>query len=306
MNSLKLISILLLFTFVAVACVEKQTPVEEGFLTLNGSEVYYKTIGKGAPLVIVHGGPVLDHSYFLPHLEALAEDYQLVFYDQRACGRSSVAVDSATMNLDGFVEDIEQLRVQLGFGKINLLGHSWGGLLAMKYAIEHDDHLDHLILSNTMAPSVADWQAENLEVAKKTKPTDQKRLDAIVSSGLLRTEDPSEYVREMLMLSYKTQMYDTSKLEKLELYVPKDFMLRSQVFGLLGPDMAAFDLYDDLSKITSPTLVIYGESEPAVTLHAQKLVNAFSNGRLEIMKETGHFPFIEAQTAFVALIKALR
>lgn len=304
MMRFKTIWLLLLTVFCLVGCSEKEIPVEEGYLTLNGSEVYYKTMGSGEPLVIVHGGPVLDHSYFLPHFESLARDYQLIFYDQRACGRSSVAVDSATMSLNGFVEDIEQLRLQLGLGKINLLGHSWGGLLAMKYAIKYDDNLERLVLSNSMAPSVADWQAENIEVAKKTNPKDQKRLDAIVSSGLLRTEDPTEYIREMLMLSYKIQMYDTAKLEQLELYVPQDFMVRSQVFGLLGPDMGTFDLYNDLQKVSTPTLVIYGESEPAVDLHAQKLVGALKNGRLEVIKESGHFPFIESTSAFNQLVRS--
>ncbi|NVK84490.1 MAG: hypothetical protein HWE21_09215, partial [Cytophagia bacterium] len=95
---------LLLLAF--VACKETPPEVKEGFMTINESEVYYKTMGEGEPLLVIHGGPVLDHSYFLPHLESLAKDYELIFYDQRASGRSSVEIDSATMNLAGFVEDI--------------------------------------------------------------------------------------------------------------------------------------------------------------------------------------------------------
>lgn len=145
-------------------------PVQEGFVIANNSDVYYKTIGEGEPLLIIHGGPVLDHSYFLPHLEPLAKDCQLIFYDQRACGRSSVAIDSASMNLDGFVEDIEYIRRSLNLEKINVLGHSWGGLIAMKYGIAHDDKLDRMILSSPMAPSTLDWMKENAEVAKLTAP----------------------------------------------------------------------------------------------------------------------------------------
>lgn len=293
-----------LLLLVFAACKQPTPRVEEGFMTINGSDVYYKAIGEGDPLLVIHGGPVLDHSYFLPHLESLAKDYQLIFYDQRACGRSSIAIDSASMNLVGFVEDIEQIRQELGFDKLNVFGHSWGGLIAMKYAIAHDDKVDHLILSNSMAPSAADWQAENLEAAKNIKEEDQRRLDAIVSSGLLRSAEPVPYIKEMMMLSFKSQMFDGKNIDKLNLYIPEDFQQRSSVFGLLGPDLGAYDLYADLSKVKSSTLVLFGQSEAAVDMHAQKMTSSLPNGKLEVIEKAGHFPFIENPTEFDRVVKS--
>lgn len=256
-------------------------------------------MGEGEPLVVVHGGPVLDHSYFLPHFESLAQDYKLVFYDQRASGRSSIAIDSASMSLDGFVEDIELLRKELKLGKVNLLGHSWGGLLAMKYAIKYDENLNHLILSNSIAPNVTDWQAEGVAVGKNINPSTQKRLDNIVSSGLLRTADPRKYLKEMLKLSYQVQMYDTANLKKIDLYMPIDFMLRNEVFGLLGPDMSNFDLYKELGSVATPTLIFYGAIEPAVELHAQKMTSAFASAELAVVEKSGHFPFVEENDVYL-------
>lgn len=299
MRSLKTIFFLSIIAALFASCEDKEIVITEGFLQINGSEVYYKTMGEGEPLVIVHGGPVLDHSYFLPHLESLAQDYKLVFYDQRASGRSSIAIDSASMSLDGFVEDIELLRKELKLGKINLLGHSWGGLLAMKYAIKYDENLNHLILSNSIAPNVADWQAEGVAVGKKINPATQKRLNNIVSSGLLRTEDPREYLKEMLMLSYQVQMYDTANLKKIDLYMPIDFMLRNEVFGLLGPGMSNFDLYEELGDVTTPTLIFYGATEPAVELHAQKMASAFASAELAVVEKSGHFPFVEENDIYL-------
>lgn len=292
---------LLLLAF--VACKETPPEVKEGFMTINESEVYYKTMGEGEPLLVIHGGPVLDHSYFLPHLESLAKDYELIFYDQRASGRSSVEIDSATMNLAGFVEDIEQIRQKLGYDRLNIFGHSWGGLIAMKYAIAHDEKVNYLILSNSMAPSAADWQAENLEAAKNINEEDQRRLDVIVSSGLLRSAEPVPYIKEMMMLSFKSQMFDGKNIEKLNLYIPEDFQQRSSVFGLLGPDLGAYDLYADLSKVKSPTLVLFGQSEAAVEMHAQKMTSSLPNGKLEVIEKSGHFPFIENPAAFDKAVK---
>lgn len=304
MKSFKTIFFLSLIAVISTSCEDKETPLTEGFLEINGSQVYYKTMGEGEPLIILHGGPVLDHSYLLPHLEPLAEDFQLIFYDQRAAGQSSIDVDPKTMTLDGFIEDIEQVRQQLNLGRINLLGHSWGGMLAMNYAIKYDQNLNHLILSNASAPSVLDAQQEGLLVAQKMTKRDQDKLNNLTSSGLLRTEDPSDAINEMMMISYRVHMYDTANMDRLVLSIPKDFMLRSQAYRTLNPDLANYDLYDQLPQVSTPTLVIFGESEPAVQLHANRMAGAFQNGELLVVKGTGHFPFIEAREKFVSTVKS--
>ena len=253
---------------------------------------------KRAPLVVIHGGPVMDHSYFIPHLDALARKYQLIFYDQRASGRSSVAVDNATMNIKGLVNDIEMLRQELGYEKINLMGHSWGGLLAMNYAIDFPERLDKLILSNSMAPNVQDWNAESQEIGARVTQQDQAERQALISSGALASEDPREAVRTLLLQSFKHQMYDQANLQKLNLYVPIDFNQRNQAFSALGPDLAAFDYYADLSQVKCPVLAVYGVTEPATHIYAAKMVGAFPNARLEVIQNSGHFPFIENPEGF--------
>ena len=298
----------ILFTSIIAAfcasCSDTKIISTEGFLEINGSEIYYETMGEGDPLIIVHGGPVLDHSYLLPHLAALAEDYQLIFYDQRATGRSSIEVAPATMSLDGFVEDIEVLRQQLDLGKINLLGHSWGGLIAMKYALKHDDNLNHLILSNAMAPSTIDWQEESKAVAQKITKEDQNKRNNLTSSGLLRTEDPSAAIEEMMMLSYRAHMFDKANMDKLKLFIPKDFMLRSQLYSSLNPDLESYDLYAELINVKTPTLIIFGEIEPAVSLHAKRMAASFPDAELYVVSASGHFPFIEANKDYIQHIKS--
>lgn len=304
MKVLKTVCLVLFIAFFSTACDDKKLSVVDGELKINGSSVYYKTMGEGEPLVVVHGGPVLDHSYLLPHIEELAKDYKLIFYDQRAAGRSSIDVDQSSMSLDGFVEDIEILRTTLGLGKVNLLAHSWGGLIAMKYALKYDENLDHLILSNSMAPSIVDWQAESQVVAQKTTKEDQDKLNNLTSSGLLRTEDPSEAIQEMMMISYKVHMYDIANMEKLQIYIPKDFILRSQKYGSLNTDMVGYDLYDQLIGVKTPTLVMYGETEPAVNLHADRMAESFADSELFIVQKSGHFPFIEANKPYLNKLRS--
>ena len=136
-----------------LGCAGDRSPqIEEGFVTGEGVELYYKIIGEGEPILILHGGPGLDHSYFLPQMAGLGKDFKLIFFDQRFSGRSR-ADASATVSLADFVNDIEQIRKHLNLGQINLMAHSWGGLLGMAYALEHGESLKSLILVNTVAAS---------------------------------------------------------------------------------------------------------------------------------------------------------
>ena len=95
--------------------------------------------GSGEPAIVIHGGPLLDHGYLQPYLAPLGDELELIFYDQRLSGRSDGVVDSASVRLDTFVDDIEALREALGLERVHLIAHSWGGLLAMKYATAHPD-----------------------------------------------------------------------------------------------------------------------------------------------------------------------
>lgn len=278
-------------------------PVTEGYLTLNGSEVYYKTLGAGAPLVIVHGGPVMDHSYFLPHMETLAQDYQLIFYDQRACGRSALEVDQSKMSLAAFVEDIELLRQELELGDIHLLGHSWGGLLAMKYAIRYPQHLQSLMLSNSLPASTGHWQKEQELLARRLTKQDSLDRLAIANSEEMRT-NPALAVEKILRLSFQPQFYNPQLVDSLALFVPDDYMARSQAFQRLGPDLASFYLYDDLEQLEKPVLILYGDQEPAADISGKSLEETIPDARLVILNKCGHFPFVEQPEAYFRAIRA--
>ena len=119
---------------------------EEGTKKVNGAELYYKIMGSGEPIVILHGGPGLEHTYFLPQMGELAKNYKLIFYDQRTSGGSISSTDSSSITLGNFVEDLEGIRKAFDLDKMNLLGHSWGGMLAMFYATKYPENLNSLML----------------------------------------------------------------------------------------------------------------------------------------------------------------
>jgi proline iminopeptidase len=277
-------------------CVESdskpESSVEEGTLSINGSEIYYNIVGEGEPIIVIHGGPVLDHGYLESSFEPLAQNYQLLYYDQRLSGRSSADIDGSGIKLDDFVEDIESLREEFNFERIHLLAHSWGGLLAMKYAIKYPSNLSSLILLNSMPANTEDWRQESQMVARRTSAEDSLERQEIMSSDLFQN-DPSKAIEQLLIISFRNQFKNPSLADNLDFYIPEDYMARSQRFGNLMTELSNYDLYDPLSSLQIPTLLVYGSEEPALEISGQKLDSTISNSRFSVIQNSGHFPFIE-------------
>src|ERR1022692_3772253 len=124
-------------------------PLQDGFVDAHGVLIYYQTLGQGAPLLIVHGGPGASHDYFLPYLLPLARHHKLIFIDERGSGKSEKLEDPSGYTVENMVEDAEAVRQALKLGRISLLGHSYGGVLAQAYALKYQANLTHLILCST-------------------------------------------------------------------------------------------------------------------------------------------------------------
>jgi proline iminopeptidase len=118
--------------------------VREGYFPVQGAKLYFREIGNGRPLVILHGGPDFNHNYLLPDLDRLAGAFRLIYYDQRGRGKSSPRVAPETVTIGSEVDDIDRLRQYFGLDQIAILGHSWGSLVALEYATCHPDRVSHL------------------------------------------------------------------------------------------------------------------------------------------------------------------
>ncbi len=98
---------------------------EESTVKSGDAELFCRTIGKGAPLVVLHGGPGLTQDYLLPQMEKLGDHHFVIFYDQRACGASGGEVSCEKITLANYINDLEVIRKAFKLEKMALLGHSW-------------------------------------------------------------------------------------------------------------------------------------------------------------------------------------
>lgn len=290
----------------APAPADSITPVpsrgQDGLVAVNGTELFVERVGAGEPIVIVHGGPVLEHGYLLPHLTPLADDYELVFFDQRLSGRSAPSVDADSVRLATFVDDIEALRVALGLGRIHLMGHSWGGLLAMRYALSYPPNLRSLLLISSMAASGDLWRQEEAVLGERITEQDNQERAAIRASEAFAARRP-QAIAQLLMLSFRPQFHDPRKLAELHLYVPDDYVERSRQFGALAPELESFDLHDGLESLDVPTLILYGDDEPGGPLGGAAIHERIAGSRYVTIEKAGHFAFIEQPAAFLSAVR---
>src|SRR5438105_897593 len=158
-------------------------PIRDGFVDAHGVLIYYWEVGRGTPLMVVHGGPGASHDYFLPYLLPLARHNRLIFIDERGSGKSEKLDDVSQYTVENMVEDCEAVRQALGLGKISLLGHSYGGVVAQAYALKYQRNLSHLILGSTFASTKEINDALSREKAAMD-PEHRARLDELEKAGL--------------------------------------------------------------------------------------------------------------------------
>ncbi len=284
----------------AAFCKQPATQTSEGYISVHGASLYYKILGSGEPVLVIHGGPGLNHDYMYPYLGSMAGNYKLIFYDQRACGRSKNDSNAAPLTLDTLVNDIELIRKHFNISRLNIMAHSFGGILAMKYAIKYPGNMKSLVLVSSIGASSATNNEANKVTASRLTKEDNEQRKAIIASGDFKAHDPKAFER-LMMIGFKHSLYDPQKIGALHLNLPADFYENSMKLQNLAGDLTEYDFYNELKAIACPVLLIYGESDPLTDHVAGPLEKSIPNARLVTIARCGHFPFIEAKERFTAI-----
>ena len=270
-----------------------KVPSKEGFVKTANGQLYYQTMGQGDPVIVIHGGPGMDQGYLLPGMAALAKKHQVVFYDQLGCGRSTATViDESHITINSFVEDIETLRKALKFEKVTIVGHSWGGMLAMYYAVKYPKNIKKLVLMNTVTSAGMEEFLD--EVEKRTMPS-AGEFEKLKASQEFIDSDP-QAIAQYYRLFFQYYFHNPADLEKLNLQLePKGAATGVKVAKILEESIFGkyTDQHDDLQKLKIPTLIIRGESDVIPMSAANSMAHSIKGSKLVVLKNCGHFPYIE-------------
>ena len=302
----------------ALACENSQAPqiypTKEGFLDVHGLFVYYTETGKGAPLIVLHGGPGATHNYFLPYLLPLARWNRLIFMDERGSGRSGKLQDPSGYTVDQMAEDVEALRRALGLRRINLLGHSFGGVVAQAYALRYPRNLSHLILASTF-DSTTELNRVLAGAKARIDPAHLKRIEELEKEGLYGKGEPWEHGRyplEYIQLVNSWFYYPTFYEDRTTAnFNPSAFGVAWDVYReMAGSDgefvndgnLKSVEFAQRLKSLEVPTLVIAGEDD-ALTMDILREIHAnIAGSSFLVLPRSKHFTFIDQPDLFNAAV----
>jgi len=253
---------------------------------------------RAVPLVVVNGGPGFDHQLLLVSdaWDRLALRRPVVMYDQRGNGRSGPLTAEQSCTLRDQVADLEAIRAALGVPRIDLLGHSWGGFLAMAYAATHSEHVDHLIILDSAAPKWSDTEFIFNYVYPETQVRSD-RLDALDALG-----DSTAHAASML--EYMSMLCVSRELSDRLVEASAGFGYRRDINARLNADLASKDLNPLLPGFTMPTLVMTGRFDINVAPStAWRIHQAIPGSRWAVFEKSGHLPFYEEPEAFVKTVE---
>lgn len=270
------------------------TTVATGRIPVRDTELYVTTAGDGPPVLVLHGGLGVDHSCLHPWLDPLGDSATLVYYDHRGNGRSARPplddVDHST-----WVEDADALRAALGYEQVVVLGHSYGGFLALRYALAHPERVRGLILVGTAAV-MEHWDQVHATLAARQATPEQLR--AFEDRPFEDDEDFASTLGALLPL-----YFHRPQQEVMERLAGMRFSAEASRAG--GRCMADYDVRGDLARITTPALVLAGRHDfiMPVAATAEPLAAGLPNAELVVFEESGHFPYIEQPAQFGDVVR---
>jgi proline iminopeptidase len=272
-------------------------PVETLTRDIRGATLFERRAGHGPATVVLHGGPGAHHDYLLPGFDALAVRRTLIYYDQRGGGRSAVPRE-VPVGWREQVADLDALRQIWGMERLTLAGYSWGGLLALLYAIEHPGRVERLAL---VSPAPA-WRSARTEfearlAARTMAPALQAARAALRASGL-READPGAYQRRVFELSVAGYFHDPSKVSGLT-----PFRVTGRTQQEVWDSLGDYDLRPALGSLRIPAIVLHCDDDPIPAESARAIADALG-APFHLLPACGHVPYVEAFGEFSRLLDA--
>lgn len=259
---------------------------------INGTNLFYRIVGTGWPCFILHGGLGLDHSYLHPWLNPLGKQLQLIYYDQRGNGQSG-RPPLDTLTFEQFCADAEALRMYLGYDRIALLGHSYGGFIALEYALRYPERVSHLILVDTVAAINFD-DAIQANLRRINPPPE---ILAALAAEPSTDAELQQVVQTITPLYFHT--FDAARAQAAFQHIVWSITANSCGFAI----MSDYNMLPHLSEIQVPTLCVVGDTDfLALVPHVQRLARGLPHAEMVVLECCGHLPFIERPTAFLQAV----
>jgi L-proline amide hydrolase len=283
---------------------------QEGFVPFRGHRTWYRVVGEveepgKLPLLCLHGGPGGTHDYIEPLEGMAATGRRVVFYDQLGCGKSDLPDDLSLWTVELFVEEVGVVREALGLDRVHLFGNSWGGMLAMEYALTQPAGLESLVLASAPA-SIPQWVEETGRLRARLPADVQAVLDRHEAAG---TTDDAEYTEAAMVFNRRhvcrVDPWPDCVLRSFDFIERHGVVYRTMngpsEFHVTGT-LREWSVVDRLGEIDVPTLVVTGEHDEATPAINRTVAEGIPGAESVILADASHMAHVERTEDYLRLL----
>ena len=260
----------------------------------DGYNINVEEVGSGFPLIVLHGGPGLDHSMFRPYLDSLGDEFRLLYVDERGQGRSE-RVDPTTLSLEVFARDVDLVADALELDGFALVGHSFGAIIATYRATELSTAAAYVISGGGDASEALDADVEaSLDALGNGRETIAASWEAE------KTVETEEQLKQLLRDQMPFHFHGEPPPGYAEETVGSPEVLR--YFANIG--YGAFDYRPKLRSVRKPTLIVVGEHDRTTTPRAARVLHeGIPNSELVVIPDAGHMSFVEKSEPYLTAVR---
>ena len=274
-------------------------------IAVPGGRVWFTRVGggPGLPLLVVHGGPGLPHSY-LSSLKRLANEREVVFWDQLGCGNSECPSNVDLWTMERSVAEMDAVVQAVGLQRFHIFGNSWGAMLAQQYVLDVPSGAVSFTISNSTA-SIPRFADNVIRLKSELDPATQAAIDRHEAAG---TTGSAEYQAAITTwnetylcrrLPWPRELYEASRDMGSEIF---ETMFGPSDFRIVGT-IRDWDVVDRLTEIAIPTLLLAGRFDECSPEHMREMHQRIAGSRFEFFESSAHMPFIEEPDRFDQVVR---
>ena len=280
---------------------------EQGTIDSHGGKIWYGISGSkessATPLIVIHGGPGMSHSYLYP-LTDLADERLVIFYDQLDAGLSERPDNPVNWDITRFLLEIDDLRESLNLHRVSIFGNSWGGTIAASYAAKGPAGVERLVLSSPLL-NTDQWLADNKIHRENLPPDVLSVMDRCEKEGLESSQEYQDavevfYTRHFCMANpWPDYVMETMNALNEACYA-----------GMWGPNeftcnglLRNYDGLTELGAIQTPTLVTCGEFDEATPASCKAFVNLIPDARYAEFENASHLTFVDSREKYIETLR---
>jgi proline iminopeptidase len=271
-------------------------------ISADDLSLFVRQYGAGdTPIVLLTGGPGYSGDYLEEVAVRLGKHHRVILPDQRGTGRSVINPwDASRVTIEASVADVEALRAHSGAEQVVLVGHSWGGVLAMAYASKHGRHVRALVLIGSGGATSDFNMRYSQNILARLKPDDMK---ALFKAQMLMATDPETATVDMIRAMTPAMILDRELALRSADEYSGPAMLTPAVTMAMQGWLQQYDVGDGLDELDAPALIVQGQHDPLGEETARETAGIFSRSELHFIDDAAHEPYMEQPTAFYEVVE---